>query len=270
MQQQTTQMAGQGYEAGLGRYVQDRNSTLQNLLGQRQLGGQLGMQGAELMNSQQLARLREGAGLQQAGFQTRGALEQALMSGNVSMLNQAMAANAGVRQAGIGAQATTSAAGISAAARNAQTNLQAQLAAANLAQQGAGFGTDIGNSLIEFGGLQQGANQNNVDWYNKQYNAGQDYPQNRFGDYVDNTSMLTQPGQRPGLNAPNNSGQPTYDSTAGGAVEGARAGIGLYNDFSDAWGGGGGGAGPTSTGPGGGNSVPPGPLPPGYIPGGGY
>ncbi len=48
MQRQTTNIYGQGYESGLGRYVQDRGQTLSATGNALNRGGQLGMQGAQM------------------------------------------------------------------------------------------------------------------------------------------------------------------------------------------------------------------------------
>jgi hypothetical protein len=259
MQSQTTQMAGQGYEAGLGRYVQDRQSTLANMLGQRQLGGQLGIQGAEIGGrlGMQGADLMGRLGMQGAQYGGQLGMQGAEQRSRIGMQGaelmnaqqlEKLRANAMLRNTQINAQTT-----------NAQTDLRAKMAAAGLAQRGAGYNTDIGNSLIDFGGIQQGQNQQTANWYNKQYNDAQNFPQQRMDAYTRNLGLAAPGGQFPGVSVPgatsseNNVTRPQYNSPIGGAWEGARAGVGMYNDISDAWGGGGGG-----------NPVPPGTSTPGY------
>jgi len=234
MQNQTTRMAGQGYEAGLGRYVQDRQSTLANMLAQRQLGGQLGMQGAQLGGQlgMQGADLMGRLGMQGAQYGGQFGLQGAEQRSKIGMHGAELMSAQDIAR--IRANAQMGSASINAQAVNAATNLRAQLAAAGLAERGAGFNTAMGDSLISLGGIQQQQNQNNAGWLNGQFNHAQGMPQQRMNEYLNNLAPVSQGGQVPGLQPPNSSGQPQYDSPWAGAMQGAGSGIGMYEDVNSA------------------------------------
>jgi len=258
IQKNTTDMTSRGYEAGLGRYVADRGTTIQGLLQGRELGGRLGMQGAGMLSDQQIARLREASGLQQAGFQTRGALEQALMGTNAGMLNEAMGANARTRAAAISGNAGIASAGLAASAQNNRTNMMAQQAAAQLGMDAAGYGTEMGDRMERFGGVEQRNNQYVQDWYNQGYGHASDYPGEQLDAYGRRIDNITRPGNQGGVAPPGGASQqmPAGGDPWSAAARGGAAGAGLYNDWQRSQGnpygyggGGGGGYGGYGSGP---------------------
>ena len=164
MQRQTTQMLGQGYEAGLGRYVQDRGNTLATTLGALSQGGQLGMQGAQLFGN--LANMQGGLANQAAG--TMGQLGTSSQQMNNAMFNQLPGFLGGAFEAG-----------------RAPGQLTGQ----------------FGGMLGDIGAGQQGQNQRMLDWYNQQYNGMQQMPWDRAGQYAGMISPWTMPGNIGAVNS---------------------------------------------------------------------
>ena len=83
----------------------------------------------------------------------------------------------------------------------------------------------MGQAMQGFGQGQQAQNQRVQDWYNGQYNAAQNYPQDRFNNYVNQTGQfLTAGGQTPVQQPGRN---PYADAVGAGS-----AGYGLYNAWN--------------------------------------
>ena len=119
-----------------------------------------------------------------------------------------------------------------AQAGNNANQLQAMMAASNLAQQGAGYGTQMGTHMAGFGNQQQGQNQRVQDWYNSQYNHAQGYPGQQFGQWTNNMQQVTGPGVQGGMQQNVQGTTPNMTNPVMGAVGGGMAGYGAYNSFA--------------------------------------
>lgn len=213
MQRQTTDLYGGAYEAGLGRYVQDRGQTLGATNAAMQTGGQLGMQGAQQRAN--IANMKGGLMNQSAGIMGNIAnMQGGLQNQSAGVIGDLGKYSLGQRnnmfQFGHGQMLP----------QGVQNQYQASQAPGQVLQ-------GMGNAMGGIGGMQQGSNQQNIDWMNQRYNAQQGYPDRRLANYGNAANPYLRPGNVPEQQA----GQRVPSDPWGAAVGGGMAGYGAY----DAW-----------------------------------